>query len=199
MASHDVRKRELRAAVSAQRRGPGWQATRDAIGHAVAEVLLATPEFSQARSVALYAAIADELPTQRIHFAARGADKRCFLPRVLGEGLLEFAEAARFEDLRPGRYGVSEPSAGSIVVDLAEIDLVIVPGLAFDRQGRRLGRGGGYYDRAIERARDEGAGPFFIGLVPSDELLDEVPAGELDQSVDAVATENGLIRAGIRG
>jgi 5-formyltetrahydrofolate cyclo-ligase len=169
---------------------------RHEIAKAVTGVVTASPEFARARSIALYAALDDELSTEAIHAAARRLGMRCLFPRIPSQGMLEFAEVARFEDLRSGRYGVAEPPADSVVVDLARIDVVVVPGLAYDRSGRRLGRGGGHYDRAISRARrDAGGEPFFIGLSAADELEDEVPTGELDQLVDAVATESELLRA----
>ena len=73
----------------------------------------------------------------------------CLFPRVLEEHALAFARVTDWSELRPGRYGVLEPPALAAVTRPEEGDLVLVPGVAFDRAGNRLGRGQGYYDRAF--------------------------------------------------
>jgi 5-formyltetrahydrofolate cyclo-ligase len=162
---------------------------------AAATLVVALPAFARAGAVALYAAMPDEVSTCPMQRAAREAGKRRLLPRICEDRRLEFAECGRWEDLRPGRYRVLEPPADAAVLALCDVDLVVVPGLAFDRRGGRLGRGGGYYDRALAEARGRsgGGGPFVVGLTSSNQLVEEVPREAFDQLVDVVVTERELI------
>jgi 5-formyltetrahydrofolate cyclo-ligase len=96
-----------------------------------------------------------------------------------------------WEDLVPGRYGVLEPAPEREPIALSELQLVMVPGVAFDAEGRRLGRGGGYYDRTFPVGA---AGPVLVGLAFAFQLVEAVPAGPLDRRVDAVVTEQAIIR-----
>jgi 5-formyltetrahydrofolate cyclo-ligase len=113
-------------------------------------------------------------------------DGIALMPRCAA-GRLEFAPVERWEDLRPGRYGVLEPASEALV--LGPADLVVVPGLAFDLAGHRLGRGAGYYDRTFAgRSRR----PRLVGFAHAFQLLDAVPHGAGDCAVDAVVTEAGI-------
>lgn len=183
------RKRAMRAAVAGQLRGrsPSATAAESAAAH-----LVKTRLFHRSRSLGLYGALPDELSTVPVFRSARDAGKQCLFPRTTSAGELAFVPAARWEDLRCGRYGVLEPDSDAPAVELAGIDLILVPGVAFDRAGRRLGRGGGHYDRALA-LRFVDRRPFVIGFVESCRLVDEVPTGSLDQAVDAVLTEAGWI------
>lgn len=130
------------------------------------------------------------MPTREILDAVLASNRVLLLPRVVAGGL-EFAAVDDLATLRTGRFGVPEPGASSIAVQLAPGDLVLVPGLAFDRSGGRLGRGGGYYDRAFPAAREA---PVLIGLAFSLQWIESVPMGPLDRRVDGVITEIGVVR-----
>jgi 5-formyltetrahydrofolate cyclo-ligase len=112
-------------------------------------------------------------------------------------------------ELRAGRFGIPEPPADSAEVLLEDIDLMIVPGLAFDAEGRRLGFGGGYYDEVLSRRRgllgraagtgDSAAlgpkGPrLVVGLAYDFQIVDACPAEPHDQPIDCVVTESRVIR-----
>jgi 5-formyltetrahydrofolate cyclo-ligase len=166
--------------------------------------------------VALYAALPDEFPTRPCFELLRKRGVETCFPRTLAEGL-RFGCVSLWEDLEAGRYGVLEPPEGAVLRPLEEVDLVLVPGLAFDTRGNRLGRGGGHYDAALP-AGDEGAafshpgtprnspgtlrvdrgtpssgrGPQRIGLAYAFQVLPEVPHGSRDRRVDAIVTESGL-------
>lgn len=99
-------------------------------------------------------------------------------------------DAARLER---HRYGFLEPSAGTPTVPLDTIDVVLVPGRAFDQRGRRLGRGAGYYDRLLVRLP---RGVTLVGVTTDASIVDEVPTTEQDMPVDWLATESGIRRAG---
>jgi 5-formyltetrahydrofolate cyclo-ligase len=176
--------------MRARRQSLSVDARRSA-GAAIAPVVFALPEFERATRVAAYVALDDEVPTGVILDAVLASGRALLLPRVTDAGL-EFAAVADLARLRPGQWGVLEASGSRDVASLAPDDLVLVPGVAFDRGGRRLGRGGGHYDRAFAPLETP---PFRVGLAFSFQLVDSVPVGRSDQSVDGVATESGFLRA----
>lgn len=125
--------------------------------------------------------------------AARG--QRCALPAVAGDG-----QPLVFRDWRPGdalvtaRFGTSEPSpARAVVVP----DALLVPLLAFDRLGVRLGYGGGYYDRTLAAMRARGAKPLALGVGFAAQETEALPVEEFDERLDGIATEDGIRRFGV--
>ncbi len=164
---------------------------RQAAGVAVAQVVIALAEFVRADRVAAYVALEDEVPTDAILAAVFASRRRLLLPRVAASGL-EFAAIEDLAQLQRGGWGVLEPPDACAALPLGPGDLVIMPGLAFDRCGRRLGRGGGHYDRAFDVAGDQ---PFRVGIAFSFQLVAAVPIGRFDQPVDGVATELCFVRA----
>lgn len=186
-------KAELRRALGERRAA----VDADAAARAAAEVarrLGGTPEFAAAAELGLYAALPDELPTRPVFDAARAAGKTLLLPRLPAAGALEFAAVERWEDLVPGRYGVLEPGPDAPV--RPPRGLVCVPGVAFDRFGHRLGRGGGHYDRAF--ANDAGDVVIF-GLAYELQMVASVPHGPGDRAVAAVVTEAAVHRVARSG
>jgi len=152
----------------------------------VADRLLADPGVRGANRVALYAALPDELPTRPLFEALRSAGVRCLLPRIR-DGGLSFVAVAEWEALAPGKYGVLAPPPDLAAEQLAPGDVAIVPGVAFDRRGNRLGRGGGHYDRTFAEA-----GPHLIGAGYALQIVPEVPVDSRDRSMDAIVTEREL-------
>lgn len=159
-----------------------------AAAEAAAEHLAAQPVWRRSLRVALYAALPDELPTGPMAERAMRAGKAVLWPRLAGAGL-EFAPA-RVEELVPGRYGVPAPPASAVAVPLGEGDLVLVPGVAFDRRGRRLGRGGGHYDRTLAAA----GGATWVGVGYAFQRVEEVPVEPHDRPVHAWLCEDGFVR-----
>jgi 5-formyltetrahydrofolate cyclo-ligase len=156
-------------------------------GRAVAEHVAGLPAFRAASHVALFASLSDELPTRPVFEALRTRGKQALFPRVEGDRLA-FAPVARWEDLCPGRYGVAEPPQD--VAALVPETLVLVPGVAFDAAGGRLGRGGGYYDRTF--AAEAEPRPLLLGVGYAFQLVDAVPQERHDRRMDGVMTERGI-------
>lgn len=159
------------------------QASAIAAGH-----LLALPELTSARTVALYAALPDEAdPAMAVPgLLARGVQP--VFPRVVGDEL-EFVPVAGIAELVPGFRGVPEPSGEAILP--REIDVVVVPGVAFDAGGGRLGQGGGHYDRLLARLP---ATAVRVGFCLALQLVTSVPRGPHDFTVDVLVTEEGTVR-----
>lgn len=130
-----------------------------------------TKEFKEAKTIFIYWSLPDEVPTHELIEKYRN-EKRFILPRVVGD-FLELREFTGIESLEQGNsYGIQEPT-GPVFSDFTAIDLAVIPGLAFSRDGHRLGRGGGYYDRTLpvlENATKIGvAFPFqMVARVPLD-------------------------------
>lgn len=137
------------------------------------------PRWQAARTVCLYWALPDEVQTRALCFAAM-KEKTVLLPVVQGEDLV----LRRFEGEEQLRNDnplhIFEP-CGADWDDLQAVDLVVVPGVAFDRTGRRLGRGRGFYDRFLPKLR-----AFRMGLCFSFQHVDTVPAGPEDIPMDEV-------------
>jgi 5-formyltetrahydrofolate cyclo-ligase len=185
-------KRRLRRELSARRRAvdPG---TARAAAEALAALLLDLPELRAVARVALYAALPGELPTRPIFEALSAPGRELLLPRAAPGRRLEFAACARWEELAPGAFGVLEPPAGAPRVRLGAGDAVLVPGVAFDAAGHRLGRGQGYYDRTFARPAGAAAGgPLLLGVGYEFQVVGEVPHDQRDRRMDAIATERAV-------
>ena len=160
-------------------------AERAAAADALAAALTGAPPVRDAAVVAGYVPLAEEPGAGRLPDALPG---RVLLPVVPARGReLSWAEAGG--ELVPGRFGLLEPGGPRLPGSaLAGADVVVVPALAVAADGTRLGRGGGYYDRALRHARPDAV---LVAVVFDDELVDELPAGEHDRRVDAVVTPSG--------
>jgi 5-formyltetrahydrofolate cyclo-ligase len=180
-------KRRLRILLTERRRRVApHDAT--AAADAIARAVLEGPRIRAARRIALYAALDDEVPTRGLFEALHSRSHVLLLPRFRGDAI-EWGRADAWSALEPGRFGVLEPAAGPSEV-LTIQDVALVPGLAFDRNGWRLGRGGGHYDRAFPPGA---ASPWLVGIGYSFQWLVEVPHDSRDRCVDAIVTENGWV------
>jgi 5-formyltetrahydrofolate cyclo-ligase len=165
---------------------------RSCAGVEIIQKLAALDCYRAARTIHTYVAWQEEVENHELLRAMLQEGKRIITPKINSPAhLLENYLVTRFEALAPGAFGILEPSVerGALPFeDLSAIDLVIVPGLAFDRQGNRLGYGGGYYDRLLEKIRAPKAAPAFAA-----QILDAVPAEAHDQRVDFIVTEEEVI------
>jgi 5-formyltetrahydrofolate cyclo-ligase len=154
----------------------------------VEERLLGLEEFRVAHMVLLFYSFGSEVATRGIarHILAKG--KRLLFPYLTPRGM-EAAEVRPGDPLVQSGYGPREPSRRH-PLDPDEVDLVVTPGLAFDRRGFRLGYGGGHYDRYLSRLRPE---TIRIGLAYGDQLIDHVPDEPSDQKVHLVVTESEVV------
>lgn len=144
--------------------------------------------------VALYMAIRGEAGTDFIRKTYLDAGVRPYFPRVMEDGHLCFYPDCGRDGWVRGKYGLLEPRVQPGVEGARSgFDLVVVPGVAFDRMGRRLGRGSGYYDRFLAGLAGKAT---TVGLAFSWRIVPEVPVDAWDVPVDAVATEDGVIRVG---
>ena len=188
-------KKRLRREYSALRRAlsPEERASRSA---AVCERFLSLPEYERAKTVLLYAPVRGEVDVWPIFDRARKDGKRVGLPRVTPDqdGVMEFYEVKDRDSLAPGAYGIFEPDGNcpplprDMLAREGNAVIMAVPGLAFDRLGRRLGYGGGYYDRYLASY-----GGVAVGVVYDLLLCRRLPAGLHDRSLTATVTETESI------
>lgn len=161
---------------------------------AAAARLLALPAYRTAREVAAYLPVKNEVDAAIIAGQALADGKRLLLPRCRDDapGLLDFGCVTCLSDVVPGRFGILEPREAACRPPGAFApDLILVPGLAFDGLGRRLGFGGGYYDRLL--ALPVMARAFSVGLAFDFQLVAALPADPWDRPVNAVVTDRQTI------
>jgi 5-formyltetrahydrofolate cyclo-ligase len=157
------------------------------VGGEVLRQLTALPLFGQAPTVALYAAQGFEVPTRPLFDFLRARDQHVCFPRVVsGTRALAFAQIDRYEQLEPlGRLQLLTPPSAAPLVPLEAITLVIVPGVAFGRDGSRLGRGGGYYDATLPLMTSARR----VGVTFECCMTESVPTESFDERVELIVTE----------
>lgn len=148
----------------------------------IIERLKQHPKLSSAHTILLYSALPDEVQTQSLINELVLQGKTILLPKVIDNTNMELRQYTGTNDLSTGAYGIMEPS-GENFTDYAAIDLAIIPGMAFDSKGHRLGRGKGYYDRLLSQLTPK---TIKIGLCFPWQRVDYVPTDENDVSMDYV-------------
>ncbi len=185
-------KAALRREAMARRKGldPAWRAETSA---AITRRVLELPEVESARTVALYASFGHEIDTHPLIQELIRCKGSVALPCALSNpARLEFRRVSAFPaGCLSGYKGILEPDARTCreVMEISRMDMIVVPGLLFDRRGYRIGYGGGFYDRILAQPRAARA----LGLVFSPLLVDNIPVGPWDRPVDAMIAETGFI------
>ena len=155
---------------------------------AIQRRLLQMDEWKKAKTVCVYASLLEELDTTKIIKSLLDKKKCVVVPKVLNEKSLGLFQIESDEDLALGRFGVLEPKAHCLEVDKKSIELFVVPGLAFDRSGNRLGWGKGYYDKLLQKI-----GVPKIALAYSFQVLDHIPYETHDICMTSIITEKETI------
>ena len=176
--------------TTVRRRRPLIEVSRSAL--ALAEHLLGTPEVRRAATVAAYVSIGTEPGTGPLLEQLRALGRRVVVPVLLADLDLDWAVYDGPGSLVRARRGLLEPEGPRLGLDaVATADVVLTPGLAVDRSGMRMGKGGGSYDRVLGRVP---VGTFTCTLLYDGELVAEVPAEGHDRPVSAVVTPSGVTR-----
>lgn len=184
----DVKKQTIRRLALA-RRARLSPLERETHATTLVQRLLSLEEVAAAPSVLAFASISSEVSTTSLLRAVLEAGKTLFLPFVTDAGAMEAAAVNSLDELEPGYRGIPEP-ATKVPVPASSAGVVVVPGVAFDQRGGRLGYGGGFYDRFLAAA----VGVTRIGICFETQIVDELPMLEHDQGVDIVVTEERTIR-----
>ncbi|GGY15053.1 5-formyltetrahydrofolate cyclo-ligase [Streptomyces anandii] len=191
-------KRTLRRNLLAARDALTADDVRVAAG-ALARRALELPELARARTVAAYVSVGTEPGTLALLDALRARDVRVLLPALLPDNDLDWGayggEGSLARVRHGGRMALFEPAGERLGPDaVTSADVVLLPGLAVDTRGLRLGRGGGSYDRVLARLERAGAAPALVVLLYDSEVVGHVPGEPHDRPVQAVVTPSGVRR-----
>jgi 5-formyltetrahydrofolate cyclo-ligase len=187
-APPDVARSELRRRLRERRRAISGSRRRRA-NRVILARLLTLAAFRRARHIALYWPADGEVDLRAVAVAARRDGKTLYLPVVGRGGTMSFAPWLHTTKLRPNRFGIPEPRVTRRQrLSASRLDLIVMPLVAFDAQGHRLGMGGGYYDRALATHRRR---PLLVGAAFACQEVGRVPARHWDVPLDLVITERG--------
>ncbi len=185
-----ARKQAIREAAHANRKA---QPDKDAVSVTIVDKFMALPEYAAAKTVMFYVDVRDEVRTRQALPAAITGDKRIVIPFCV-DGELELFHLESMDELSVGMYKILEPRA-----DLREVaakrlqpqdlDLIMVPGVAFDKNGGRTGHGKGYYDKLLQHARPDCP---LVALAFECQMFPEIPVQSHDIYMDKVVTENDV-------
>ncbi len=157
-------------------------------------LIIEHPLFQKARSVALYMPIQGEVATDSICAQAWALNKNVYLPRCLphSHGQMDFVACKSMHDLEPGAYGILEPKQELMAENshTLKLDLCLVPGVAFDKKGCRLGFGAGYYDRFLEILQPQKTS--LVGLAFSWQIVENLPTATWDIPMTMLVHQGGI-------
>ncbi|CEG50325.1 5-formyltetrahydrofolate cyclo-ligase [Plasmopara halstedii] len=203
-------KKELRHSIAAKLKAlPDTEVTRQS--HLLTEKVCKLPEFVRARGVSIYLEMPKEASTSQLLEAAFGLNKKVFVPKIMGRSAedLKMLQAMSMDDIRKfpkDKWQIPDPplffndSTDRVeAMQDSELELVLLPGVAFDRGGGRLGHGKGYYDSFLRRLREhydaiKRPPPTTIGLCLTPQLVEQVPLAAHDMPLDLVVTPTEVIR-----
>lgn len=182
-------KQELRKNILAVRRSMSKEVVA-AGSSRLAEHICTWPVYQAAKNIMLYLAMPDEPHLDKVISHALAAGKTLCVPFMHEtRGLMDAAVIKNLDDLVIGQFNLLTPNPATLkLLEPSELDLIIVPGVAFDRAGRRLGMGAGYYDRFLPKATKAG----LIGAAWAAQILEKVPTDEHDRPVNYLVTEEGI-------
>jgi 5-formyltetrahydrofolate cyclo-ligase len=143
-------------------------------------------------TICAYWPMPNEADIRGVITAALEKGHRIFLPRFT-RGFFEFRQIESVSDLAPGKFGLLEPPAGSPILDLHDVSVVLLPAIGFDRSGNRLGRGNGGYDRWLTELKKVNPTALIWGIALEHQLTESVPTEAHDQKVDAIMTGHLMI------
>lgn len=183
-------KAKLRAVAEARRLR---QPDKDRLSRLIVERFIATDEYAACETLLSYVHVRNEVRTHDFLRDALKQDKRIAVPYCVGNEL-ELFLLESMEELTPGTLGILEPKPelranASKKIDVADIDLIMVPGVAFDTRGGRLGHGRGYYDRLLAGKRPDAAA---VAVAFECQLIPQVPMGRHDVPMDRLVTETAV-------
>lgn len=180
-------KKEIRAEVKKRRR----EADEETLHEKSLQILERFRQLSAYKDASLLLAYVDakrEAETRLLMRCAWDDGKKVAVPRVDGDGIMHFYYLRSLKDLEPGAFGIMEPRADCRICEPEE-GLLLMPGVAFDEQGHRVGYGGGYYDRYLEKHPHL----IHIALAFEFQIFPEVPSEKHDICPDLIVTENRIL------
>ena len=197
IAPWQQRKHEIREQAHANRKA---QESKEELSRIICEKFVALPEYAAAETVMYYVDVRTEVRTRHYLPTALTHAKRIVVPYCV-DGELELFHLSSMDELAIGMYKILEPREElrhreDKKVDVLELDLVMVPGVAFDRRGARMGHGFGYYDKLLEHTRPDAP---LVALAFECQLFPEIPTQDHDVFMDKILTEQAIYQGRGRG
>jgi len=191
MVNPDLIKSEIRRKILSQRNSI-YINTIVMNSKSINNNIIAIEEYRRSKSLGIYYPIGSEVQTFDLIRYSLNDNKTVCLPKIIDSTTIEFFKIIEnsFEKIsfQKGKYGIFEPSISTETID--KIDMLIIPGIAFDLKGNRIGYGKGYYDRFLSSRKAN----YKIGLAYEIQVLNNIPNNELDVPVDIIVTEKRIIR-----
>lgn len=187
-------RQKLRQAMR-ERRDQADPTTREKAAQDATDILIHSTLFKQSQHIACYFSVGSEIQTQFIIEAIWRANKKCYLPilSVEKKGFLHFGEYTQNSQLTKNQLGISEPECIAGHCDVpSQLDLVVVPLIAFDRNGNRVGSGAGYYDRTFSFKNSRDSKPILCGFAFSSQEIERIDAEAWDVKCNFILTETQL-------
>ncbi|MFL5341188.1 MAG: 5-formyltetrahydrofolate cyclo-ligase [Gemmataceae bacterium] len=185
------RKKQIREQAHAQRNA---QPDKDGLSQLICDRFTALPAYSAAKCVMFYIDVRSEVRTRQALPAALASGKKIVVPWCNDRGELELFHLNHMDELAVGMYRILEPkpelrALPERQVPVEELDLIMVPGVAFDRRGARMGHGKGYYDKLLQHARPDAP---LVALAFECQLFPEIPVAAHDVFMDLIITEKAV-------
>ena len=184
-----MNKKELRRKLRASR---GSTQERDTQSAAICRHILTSDAYSNAKIIAGYAALPHEADITAVLEAALAQGKTVVMPRCGAAPQMTLRVISSMDELCPGKYGISEPPIDAPVMDVRDVDLILVPLEGVARDGYRLGKGGGYYDRLLSQTDS-----CSMGCALTWQCIGEVPRDSWDEPLSACADIHGIHEFGV--
>lgn len=151
--------------------------------------LYSLDSYSNSKVICIYVSTEEEVETREIIRKELFLNSRSVVVPKIRDGILKLYKISKWSDLKSGKYGIEEPKNGLPEIEIAKIDILVVPGIAFDKNCNRLGRGGGYYDKALQNVN-----AIKIGLGYDFQILPKIPHEKYDVRLNYIITEKGVIK-----
>jgi 5-formyltetrahydrofolate cyclo-ligase len=198
LTDFQLRKKEIREQAHANRKD---QPDKEGVSRTIVEAFLDLPEYRAAQTVMFYVDVRTEVKTRDFLAVALLHGKKIVVPYCRADGNLDLFWLESMDELSLGMYKILEPKAElrelpGKQVRPEELDLVMVPGVAFDRNGARMGHGFGYYDKLLEHTRPTTP---LIALAFECQLFEEIPTASHDIFMDKIITETAVYNGRGRG
>ena len=191
MTEFQTRKQAIREQAHAQRNA---QLNKDELSKAICAAFMALPDYAAAKTVMFYIVVRSEVRTRLALPDALASGKKIIVPWCNDKGELELFHLTSMEELAIGMYKILEPKSELRLLpekklSPTNLDLVMVPGVAFDRQGGRTGHGKGYYDKLLQHARLDAP---LVALAFECQMFPEIPVAGHDIFMDTIITESAV-------
>jgi 5-formyltetrahydrofolate cyclo-ligase len=189
------KKKIIRKQVLIRRRGLD-KAFIGEVSTLINQIIFSWPLYQQAKSLMCFLSMSDEPQTDDLILNAINSGKKVSVPSMRQQefGVMDAVAIDGFDDLTTGRLGLRVPRENKQLVAPQDIELILVPGVSFDRHGNRLGMGAGYYDRFLAQATNA----TLVGVVWNFQILDDIPAIEHDIPMHFILTEQGIMKCSLQ-